>query len=219
MSGVWWGKDHKRLVTNLATLLFLFHRTMVTVHSTLSRKESSVANKKRVYKCDVANCDQFFKRKRSLTEHTYRHAGVRAFKCSKCTRAFVTPMDLMCHETAVHTEGRRLFCQECPTVVFDTKTQRRNHMKVVHGPCFKCPECNRVLPNVQALHHHYNSTHTSPRPYKCVGCHEGFFTETRYNVHVKMCPRLPRPYICRVPKCGLAFATREELDDHQRVIF
>lgn len=65
--------------------------------------------KKKVYKCDVRECEKLFSSKFSLKRHNLKHINSKKHICSHCQKAFSLPQYLEEHEYT-HTGARPFVC-------------------------------------------------------------------------------------------------------------
>ena len=90
---------------------------------------------KKVYKCDMKECQKLFSSKFSLKRHYLIHLKVKPHKCShaNCTKAFSLPQYLEEHEYT-HTRQKPFICNigQCKET-FRQRGKLSIHKKIMHG--------------------------------------------------------------------------------------
>jgi KRAB domain-containing zinc finger protein len=70
---------------------------------------------KKLYKCDIKDCEKLFSSKFSLKRHNMKHFNNKKYVCKHCKKAFVLPQYLEEHEYT-HTGEKPFICgiNGCP---------------------------------------------------------------------------------------------------------
>jgi len=87
---------------------------------------------KKVYKCDLKDCEKLFSSKFSLKRHNMKHFNNKKYKCDHCKKAFVLPQYLEEHEYT-HTGAKPFVCgiNGCPET-FRQRGKLSIHKKNAH---------------------------------------------------------------------------------------
>lgn len=64
---------------------------------------------KKLYKCDMRECEKLFSSKFSLKRHYMKHTNKKQHTCKHCQKAFVLPQYLEEHEYT-HTGAKPFIC-------------------------------------------------------------------------------------------------------------
>ena len=119
-------------------------------------------------------CDRKFSAKYCLETHQQLHIGERPYECEMCLRMFDSTVNLETHKRTHNTATRPYKCKVC-WKTFSSKRQLQRHDT-------ECDVCLKSFTLKSKLVAHAE-THTSERPYNCVGREEVFSTRTKSEAH------------------------------------
>ncbi|XP_054001993.1 zinc finger protein 793-like [Hylaeus anthracinus] len=111
------------------------------------------------------------------------HSADKPYNCTRCSKAFKTPLQLKKHET-VHTGAEPHQCAVCGRTFREKGTLREHHRIHTGAMPFTCEFCGKCFRFKGILTTH-RSQHTGERPYSCLECQHHFTNWPNYNKHMK----------------------------------
>jgi KRAB domain-containing zinc finger protein len=169
------------------------------------------------YKCNT--CEYSTNHKNHYTSHLNRHAGLKAFSCNICGKAFTVKEDLQMHVKRVHMKikATKYRCSECPYST-DMKTHFTNHRRTHTGEKpFKCNESESAFAVKHTLDRHMKSIHMQIKgsKYKCSECDYATDIKTHYTYHRRIHTK-ERPFKCE--QCDSYFTQKSSLNTHIKFV-
>ncbi|KAK3923395.1 Zinc finger protein 805 [Frankliniella fusca] len=136
----------------------------------------------------------------------------RPFKCSTCSKTFVTRQHLARH-TNLHSMETLYPCQECDKVCLDRSYLLR-HMRTHEAEKpFACTECSKCFRTVNNLKRHSTSHDQSLRQCVCVECGKRFPDNSSLKKH-SLCHSGVKTHICTI--CAKGFSYVGDLNMHMK---
>ncbi|KAF0696767.1 Aste57867_12488 [Aphanomyces stellatus] len=172
-------------------------------------EEKHIETPDKPYRCGV--CQQAFKKKTQLQQHTFVHTGALPFPCDQCDDRFMKKYLLDQHKLRKHvvvasvvtvdfnaerSSDLSLDLRETPVpcaVCGQVLANRRGlagHMKVHSPKDFACPDCDNVYSTQPNLNRHRRAVHTAATGFPCEQCDRVFAYKHVLAKHVE---RLHRP--------------------------
>jgi len=111
------------------------------------------------------------------------HAGMQAYKCHLCDRAFVQKRNLTQHEKT-HTGEKSYDCNRCGKA-FTLKSNL--HVPQKTRKCGECNKCEKSFSRKEYLDFH-KKLHYELKPYKCSECGKTFADKAYLDRHQKRIP-------------------------------
>ncbi|XP_063289994.1 zinc finger protein 724-like [Pelobates fuscus] len=148
---------------------------------------------------------------RNVNVSQNRHNTEALFKCSKCSKCFLSDSEFVKHQS-VHKESN-MTSPKMGKVFFsesDLVTRERDHRGIEP---FSCSECGANFNNVTHLVIHHR-IHTGEQPYSCSECGK-HFTEKASLIAHQMIHTGERPFKCT--ECGKSFTRATHLASHKWV--
>uniref|UniRef100_A0A8C7H8J6 Zinc finger protein 865 n=1 Tax=Oncorhynchus kisutch TaxID=8019 RepID=A0A8C7H8J6_ONCKI len=166
-------------------------------------------SEERPFSC--SQCDMTYRTKIQLNTHIEQvHEGVR-YTCAVCGKQFLKAVSLIRHELT-HTGERPWPCSYC-TKTFITANERRLHERYHTGERpYKCQDCGKSFVQLCFLKAHQR-LHTGEKPFACSVCDKRFRLNYHRQRHEQTHTGKQKPHVCA--ECGLAFAQRKRLTEHQ----
>ena len=165
----------------------------------------------RRYHCEL--CGKWFRRSSGRNEHIRNvHEGVKAYRCSRCPRAFASANGLKLH-TMSHTNERPHACTMC-TKRFKSLTLLDLHWATHTGERrFPCAICGRRFTQKSAVRMHEVTQHTEDggRCHECELCGQRFSKRSIRDAHVRR-HKGEKPHACSL--CHWSFAFVGDLRNH-----
>lgn len=152
----------------------------------------------------------------------YRHASskrcskfvpkIKAFKCSRCLKAFRTKTNLKEHENSCLGLLPYVCTHEKCDKKFASSTKLKKHVKLKHEKKFTsiCSICNIGFINVSEYKTHMLS-HSTEKKYTCTKCNKSYKTPSNLNFHMKV-HNDKMPFNCTICKKG--FLRKDYLEAH-----
>lgn len=137
----------------------------------------------------TCECGTVFKEIQALERHKKEvHLGVKEFVCNDCNEAFSRNATLKEHQK-IHADVKDIICGfEGCVKTFRYKTQRSQHIKMVHKKIknFTCQTCGRSFGQACQLQRH-QAVHTGEKKYVCDGCDKNYSHPGSLSKHKKKC--------------------------------
>ncbi|XP_070203686.1 zinc finger protein 791-like [Littorina saxatilis] len=178
----------------------------------LHRHQNSFCGKKpqsRSYICDI--CGKDFHKRIQYTTHTYRHMGVKPFKCPRCDACFYEKLTLQRHIDR-HDGKKRFKCSLCD-LAYTTKPSLSLHVRHDHSGSkpYKCSECESSFVYQDQLSEHIQTVHGKVSGFKCKLCDKESFDLNTFLNHMRNHTLPPRriikQHMCKL--CQKSFCLRD----------
>eukprot|EP00066_Takifugu_rubripes_P022524 XP_011611790.1 PREDICTED: PR domain zinc finger protein 4 [Takifugu rubripes] len=162
------------------------------------------------YKCSM--CSRAFITITKLNVHFMGHVGMKPHKCEYCSKAFSDPSNLRMH-LKIHTGQKNYKCSICDKL-FTQKSHVASHMLIHTGAeKLKCDLCDRAFIRKHDLKQHMFS-HTHERRIQCPKCNKHFLKTNHLKKHMNS-HEGRRDFVCE--KCHKAFLTKYHLTRHLKI--
>ncbi|XP_076009924.1 PR domain zinc finger protein 4 isoform X2 [Genypterus blacodes] len=162
------------------------------------------------YKCSM--CSRAFVTSTKLNVHFMGHVGMKPHKCEYCSKSFSDPSNLRMH-LKIHTGQKNYKCTVCERL-FTQKSHVASHMLIHTGAeKLKCDLCDRAFIRKQDLKQHMFS-HTHERRIPCPKCDKHFVKTNHLKNHMNS-HEGRRDFVCE--KCHKAFLTKYHLTRHLKI--
>ncbi|XP_059894978.1 PR domain zinc finger protein 4 [Gadus macrocephalus] len=162
------------------------------------------------FKCSM--CSRAFITSTKLNVHFMGHVGMKPHKCEYCSKAFSDPSNLRMH-LKIHTGQKNYRCTVCEKS-FTQKSHVESHM-LIHqaGEKLKCGLCDRAFIRKHDLRTHM-FYHTNERHIQCPKCDKHFLKTNHLKKHMNS-HEGRRDFVCE--KCHKAFLTKYHLTRHLKI--
>uniref|UniRef100_A0A3Q3VQC0 PR domain containing 4 n=1 Tax=Mola mola TaxID=94237 RepID=A0A3Q3VQC0_MOLML len=162
------------------------------------------------FKCSM--CSRAFITSTKLNVHFMGHVGMKPHKCEYCSKAFSDPSNLRMH-LKIHTGQKNYRCTVCEKL-FTQKSHVASHMLIHTGAeKLKCDLCDRAFIRKHDLKQHMLS-HTHERQIQCPKCNKHFLKTNHLKKHMNS-HEGRRDFVCE--KCHKAFLTKYHLTRHLKI--
>uniref|UniRef100_A0A665WLS6 PR domain containing 4 n=1 Tax=Echeneis naucrates TaxID=173247 RepID=A0A665WLS6_ECHNA len=162
------------------------------------------------FKCSM--CSRAFITSTKLNVHFMGHVGMKPHKCEYCSKAFSDPSNLRMH-LKIHTGQKNYRCTVCEKS-FTQKSHVASHMLIHTGAeKLKCDLCDRAFIRKHDLKQHMFS-HTHERRIQCPKCDKHFLKTNDLKKHMNS-HEGRRDFVCE--KCHKAFLTKYHLTRHLKI--
>ncbi|GLD63125.1 PR domain zinc finger protein 4 isoform X1 [Lates japonicus] len=162
------------------------------------------------FKCSM--CSRAFITSTKLNVHFMGHVGMKPHKCEYCSKAFSDPSNLRMH-LKIHTGQKNYRCTVCEKS-FTQKSHVASHMLIHTGAeKLKCDLCDRAFIRKHDLKQHMFS-HTHERRIQCPKCNKHFLKTNHLKKHMNS-HEGRRDFVCE--KCHKAFLTKYHLTRHLKI--
>uniref|UniRef100_A0A3Q1I3X6 Uncharacterized protein n=1 Tax=Anabas testudineus TaxID=64144 RepID=A0A3Q1I3X6_ANATE len=162
------------------------------------------------FKCSM--CSRAFITSTKLNVHFMGHVGMKPHKCEYCSKAFSDPSNLRMH-LKIHTGQKNYRCTVCEKS-FTQKSHVASHMLIHTGAeKLKCDLCDRAFIRKHDLKQHMHS-HTHERRIQCPKCNKHFLKTNHLKKHMNS-HEGRRDFVCE--KCNKAFLTKYHLTRHLKI--
>uniref|UniRef100_A0A672Z438 PR domain containing 4 n=1 Tax=Sphaeramia orbicularis TaxID=375764 RepID=A0A672Z438_9TELE len=162
------------------------------------------------FKCSM--CSRAFITSTKLNVHFMGHVGMKPHKCEYCSKAFSDPSNLRMH-LKIHTGQKNYRCTVCEKS-FTQKSHVASHMLIHTGAeKLKCDLCDRSFIRKHDLKQHMFS-HTHERRIQCPKCNKHFLKTNHLKKHMNS-HEGRRDFVCE--KCHKAFLTKYHLTRHLKI--
>uniref|UniRef100_A0A3Q4I778 PR domain containing 4 n=1 Tax=Neolamprologus brichardi TaxID=32507 RepID=A0A3Q4I778_NEOBR len=162
------------------------------------------------FKCSM--CTRAFITSTKLKVHFMGHVGMKPHKCEYCSKAFSDPSNLRMH-LKIHTGQKNYRCTVCEKS-FTQKSHVASHMLIHTGAeKLKCDLCDRAFIRKHDLKQHMFS-HTHERRIQCPKCNKHFLKTNHLKKHMNS-HEGRRDFVCE--KCNKAFLTKYHLTRHLKI--
>ncbi|XP_016977465.2 zinc finger protein 501-like isoform X1 [Drosophila rhopaloa] len=180
------------------------------VSNALTINSKLTDTRERPFKC--SKCSKAFLSKSNLLNHVQAHKGERPYKCTYCPKTFNKTSNLRYHVRR-HTGERPFKCTYC-SKGFITNSHLQKHLRIHTGERpFGCSYCSKAFSRNSTLQIHLR-THTGKRPYNCTHCSKAFSRSFTLQVHIRSHTG-ERPYECT--HCPKAFTSLSHLQAHLKI--
>ncbi|XP_077450544.1 PR domain zinc finger protein 4 [Stigmatopora argus] len=178
--------------------------------SATSRGNSKGNPREKKFKCSM--CSRAFITSTKLNVHFMGHVGMKPHKCEYCSKAFSDPSNLRMH-LKIHTGQKNYRCSVCEKS-FTQKSHVASHMLIHTGAeKLKCDLCERTFIRKHDLNQHMFS-HTHERRIQCPKCNKHFLKSNHLKKHMNS-HEGRRDFVCE--KCHKAFLTKYHLTRHLKI--
>ncbi|XP_057710382.1 PR domain zinc finger protein 4 [Corythoichthys intestinalis] len=175
-----------------------------------SRSNSKGNPREKKFKCSM--CSRAFITSTKLNVHFMGHVGMKPHKCEYCSKAFSDPSNLRMH-LKIHTGQKNYRCTVCEKS-FTQKSHVASHMLIHTGAeKLKCDLCERTFIRKHDLNQHMFS-HTHERRIQCPKCNKHFLKTNHLKKHMNS-HEGRRDFVCE--KCHKAFLTKYHLTRHLKI--
>lgn len=175
-----------------------------------SRGKGQGGAREKKFKCSM--CSRAFITSTKLNVHFMGHVGMKPHKCEYCSKAFSDPSNLRMH-LKIHTGQKNYKCTVCGKS-FTQKSHVASHMLIHTGAeKLKCDLCDRSFIRKQDLRQHMFS-HTNERQIQCTKCNKHFLKTNHLKKHMNS-HEGKRDFVCE--KCHKAFLTKYHLTRHLKI--
>ena len=186
---------------------------------------------------ECPECGERFNVKGNMTKHFKSvHLQEKPYKCDKCGLCFGNSSVLQRHIETVHEKIKAFNCEYCDKN-FSQASYRKIHIDAVHSliryPCTWWQGCSATLSRKGQVKIHIRQVLTKEWSWECQLCEDqlniwwGCITPGLMDNHkAKKHPveweeeqdayRKEHPFICKYKKCVNSFATKVEVDRHQK---
>jgi len=143
--------------------------------------------KKDKFSCDWSGCNRN-STPGNLKTHQRSHLGDYKYKCSDCSKSFLTSYALRTH-MRIHTKEKPFVCEyvECQ-FSFNTLYRLKAHRRLHTGDTFNCCEnnCEKMFTTKSDLKKHLR-IHNNERPFVClnINCSKSFTNSHHLKTHQK----------------------------------
>uniref|UniRef100_A0A1A9W212 C2H2-type domain-containing protein n=1 Tax=Glossina brevipalpis TaxID=37001 RepID=A0A1A9W212_9MUSC len=161
------------------------------------------------YYCNIAGCQQSFKRLDHLDRHEYKHTGIKKHAChyDECQKSYSILTHLKRHIRNTHERLskeplKNVACEvDTCNKFFTSLTNMHRHMREVHEnpKVYQCSHCEEKFTQKLKMRRHEISKHTGIYPYNCDKCSKGFYQKYQAEKHEEFC----KSYLC--PTCNVKF--------------
>ena len=171
------------------------------------RRKKQLQETGRQFRCP--DCPSAFKSLATLTVHSQRHTGQKAFPCPQCDQSFTSDSKRLRHQEKDHWGSTPITCYECGKVVASQRSLDE-HVRCHTGERpHACHTCGERFKNRSALNRHRGKHKASF--FKCSVCGAGYHYSSAYSAHMKTHAAV-KPHLC--PTCGESFFQLRELSEH-----
>ncbi|XP_075327488.1 PR domain zinc finger protein 4 isoform X2 [Odontesthes bonariensis] len=175
-----------------------------------SRAKGQGHVREKKFKCSM--CSRAFITSTKLNVHFMGHVGMKPHKCEYCSKAFSDPSNLRMH-LKIHTGQKNYRCTVCEKS-FTQKSHVASHMLIHTGAeKLKCDLCDRAFFRKHDLTQHMFS-HTHERQIQCPKCNKHFLKTNHLKKHMNS-HEGRRDFVCE--KCHKAFLTKYHLTRHLKI--
>ncbi|CAG6011262.1 unnamed protein product [Menidia menidia] len=175
-----------------------------------SRAKGQTNVREKKFKCSM--CSRAFITSTKLNVHFMGHVGMKPHKCEYCSKAFSDPSNLRMH-LKIHTGQKNYRCSVCEKS-FTQKSHVASHMLIHTGAeKLKCDLCERAFFRKHDLKQHMFS-HTHERRIQCPKCNKHFLKTNHLKKHMNS-HEGRRDFVCE--KCHKAFLTKYHLTRHLKI--
>ncbi|CAG6011124.1 unnamed protein product [Menidia menidia] len=156
-----------------------------------SRAKGQTNVREKKFKCSM--CSRAFITSTKLNVHFMGHVGMKPHKCSVCEKSFTQKSHVASH-MLIHTGAEKLKCDLCERAFFRKHDLKQHMFSHTHERRIQCPKCNKHFLKTNHLKKHMNS-HEGRRDFVCEKCHKAFLTKYHLTRHLKICkgPKTERP--------------------------
>uniref|UniRef100_A0A671VFU2 PR domain containing 4 n=1 Tax=Sparus aurata TaxID=8175 RepID=A0A671VFU2_SPAAU len=176
----------------------------------LSAAATATTTATKKFKCSM--CSRAFITSTKLNVHFMGHVGMKPHKCEYCSKAFSDPSNLRMH-LKIHTGQKNYRCTVCEKS-FTQKSHVASHMLIHTGAeKLKCDLCDRAFIRKHDLKQHMFS-HTHERRIQCPKCNKHFLKTNHLKKHMNS-HEGRRDFVCE--KCHKAFLTKYHLTRHLKI--
>lgn len=177
--------------------------------------DSIHSEKPREFECEI--CNDKFRRKTQLKQHTFAHTGNYRFTCDKCGKGFLLMSRLKRHANS----HRSRKCENCDaTFEMWSLLLAHKNKEHVHSD-LKCSICGREFNSMRILRNHRKiHVNLDDRPaYQCKfeGCSKVFLNNNNMLAHYKS-KHENRLFACTYNGCTMELSTKQKLELHIKVI-
>lgn len=163
------------------------------------------------YEC--TECEEKFKRKSQLKEHTFKHTKEFPFKCSQCDKGFIRNGALIRHE-ATHKSH---ICRVC-SQFFSVWSELVAHQKISHPKTYKCADCDKTFASNGRFKDH-QKVHTSKESrdvFECDfdNCAKFYFDKKNLINHRRIKHEGTKSFKCTHDGCDRVLSTKQKLEQH-----
>uniref|UniRef100_A0A1A9ULL2 C2H2-type domain-containing protein n=1 Tax=Glossina austeni TaxID=7395 RepID=A0A1A9ULL2_GLOAU len=160
-------------------------------------------------------CDKVVKSPGLLSQHLYKHDGVKPYKCQQCQATFTWKSNLKTHQKRHKTE-RRYDCRFCSKSFYFTTERRRHERRHTGDRPFVCESCGKSFSSSSGLRSHRSSQHLKERNFICDKCNRCFNRASQLRLHqINIHTEKPLAHVCTI--CKEAFKGKMLLRIHAKI--
>uniref|UniRef100_A0A3B4A7T7 Uncharacterized protein n=1 Tax=Periophthalmus magnuspinnatus TaxID=409849 RepID=A0A3B4A7T7_9GOBI len=180
----------------------------ISSNNNMAKGKGQGQAREKKFKCSM--CSRAFITSTKLNVHFMGHVGMKPHKCEYCSKAFSDPSNLRMH-LKIHTQ-KNYKCTVCEKS-FTQKSHVTSHMLIHTGAeKLKCDLCDRTFIRKHDLKQHMFS-HTERR-IQCPKCNKHFLKTNHLKKHMNS-HEGRRDFVCE--KCHKAFLTKYHLTRHLKI--
>jgi len=166
------------------------------------------------FKCDMSECNQFFRTTRHLRLHKFKEHQ-KGLQCHICQKSYSSDANLKDHIKNVH-QNEQYPCENCGKI-FKSKTYLKSHLKLAHLDTTQhfrsCPICQKSCKG-RYYYQHIKSHDSSSYSHICKDCGDMFLTKYKLIEHQSLVHTGEAHFPC--PICGETFLTTARRALHKK---
>jgi len=161
------------------------------------------------FKCHL--CGMVCSASGSLNVHMRVHTGDKPYKCSLCSKGFITSSHLQLHKRCIHSSRRPYDCRFCGKR-FKIKGVLMQHVYAhIGAKPYSCRHCSESFTRPEQRRRHLLKSHNEGTWLTCHICEKKFSHSGSFNKHVLRHEGV-KPYVCS--ECQKCFYTTSNMKSH-----